>query len=75
MSSLLLAKSFHFPTDTPRLLIAGLQRLKCKENIYFRYLESIELTLCLTCKYSGISECSDQIVPILLQRKICIEFI
>ena len=75
MFSLLLAKSFRFPTDTPRLLIAGLQRLKRKENIYFRYLESIEMTLCWTCKYSGISEGSDQLVPILLQRKICIEMI
>ena len=36
--SLLVAKSFRFPT--PWLLIAGLQRLKRKENIYFRSVRS-----------------------------------
>ena len=33
------------------------------------------MTLGWKCKYSWISEYSDQIVPILLQRKICIEII
>ena len=45
-----------------------------REN-YFRYLESIKMTLGWKCKYSWISEFSDQMVPILLQRKICIEMI
>ena len=50
-------------------------KIEVQRKHNFRYLESFELTLCLTCKYSGISEFSDQIVPISLQRKICIEFI
>ena len=33
------------------------------------------MTLGWKCKYSWISEFSDQMVPILLQRKICIEMI
>ena len=38
-------------------------------------LGSIKMTLGWKCKYFWISEYSDQIVPILLQRKICIEII
>ena len=41
----------------------------------FQMLGSIKMTLGWKCKYSWISEYSDQIVPILLQRKICIEII
>ena len=42
---------------------------------YFRQLDLIEMALCWACMYFRISEFSDQIVPFLLQRKICIEIV